>query len=224
MWDTYRTLVPSSAVPKEALETCDRSARLDSFMHLHLGIDATGLPPPHELGIHHLVVNSWEGGVAANQNVVNISIPTCLDPALAPPNKHVVHAYTAANEPYAPWANLDRRSAEYKAFKEERAECLWKALERFIPDVRDRVDLSLVGSPLTHERYVRRSAGTYGPGIVAGEQSWPTAKTPIEGLLMCGDSTFPGIGVPAVAGSGFIAANTIASLPQHWSLLEELNA
>lgn len=32
--------------------------QLDSFVHLHLGIDATGLPP--DLECHHLVVNSWE--------------------------------------------------------------------------------------------------------------------------------------------------------------------
>ena len=31
-----------------------------SFMHLHLGFDATGLD---DLELHHIVVNSWEGGV-----------------------------------------------------------------------------------------------------------------------------------------------------------------
>ena len=29
-------------------------------------------------------------------------------------------------------------------------------------------------------------------------------------LLVCGDSCFPGIGVPAVAGSGMIAANSVS--------------
>ena len=40
--------------------------RTGSFMHLHLGIDATGLPA--DLDIHHLVVNQWDdievGGVS----------------------------------------------------------------------------------------------------------------------------------------------------------------
>lgn len=31
-----------------------------SFMHLHLGIDASGLPAPDELGIHHLAVETWD--------------------------------------------------------------------------------------------------------------------------------------------------------------------
>ena len=35
-----------------------------SFMHLHLGFDATGLD---NLELHHIVVNSWEGGVDTEQ-------------------------------------------------------------------------------------------------------------------------------------------------------------
>ena len=35
---------------------------------------------------------SWQ----APQNVVNISIPTVFDPSLAPPGKHLIHAYTGA--------------------------------------------------------------------------------------------------------------------------------
>lgn len=32
----------------------------------------------------------------------------------------------AANEPYERWSGMDRRSKEYKALKEERADALWK--------------------------------------------------------------------------------------------------
>lgn len=35
-----------------------------SFMHLHLGFDASGLD---DLELHHIVVNSWEGGVDTEQ-------------------------------------------------------------------------------------------------------------------------------------------------------------
>ena len=33
---------------------------------------------------------------------------------------------------------------------------LWAALERAIPDVLDRAELVLTGTPLTHERYLSR--------------------------------------------------------------------
>lgn len=40
--------------------------------------------------------------------------------------------------------------------------CLHQALERFIPDVRTRTELCMVGTPLTHERFLRRHRGSYG--------------------------------------------------------------
>jgi phytoene dehydrogenase-like protein len=38
------------------------------------------------------------------------------------------------------------------------------AVRKVIPDIDSRVEVSLVGTPLTHERFLRRSGGTYGPG------------------------------------------------------------
>ncbi len=38
------------------------------------------------------------------------------------------------------------------------------------------------------------------------------STTPINGLYCCGDSTFLGIGMPAVAASGMIVANSLASV------------
>lgn len=49
-----------------------------------------------------------------------------------------------------------------RALQEERSQCLWQALERVIPDIRSRAEVALVGTPLTHERFVRRYKGTYG--------------------------------------------------------------
>ena len=44
------------------------------------------------------------------------------------------------------------------------------------------------------------------------------------GLLCCGDSTFPGIGLPAVAASGAVAANSLVSPWKHWQMLDSINA
>ena len=54
--------------------------------------------------------------------MIVISIPTVLDPSLAPDGKHVVHAYTAGNEPYDLFKGLDRNSDKYKELKRERAQ------------------------------------------------------------------------------------------------------
>ena len=53
-----------------------------------------------------------------------------------------------------------------------------QALKRFIPDIRQRTELQLVGSPLTQERFVRRHRGTYGPGISASNGQVSGAARP----------------------------------------------
>jgi phytoene dehydrogenase-like protein len=219
VWDTLK-LLPEGSVPKSFIAQRQATPECHSFMHLHVGIDAQGLPA--DLPCHHIVVNDWEQGVTAPQNVVLISIPSLIDASLAPPGKHTIHVYTPGNEPYDLWQGLDRRSEEYAQLKQMRSAVMWQALERVIPDIRDRCEVTLVGTPLTHERFLRRHRGSYGPAIPAGEGMFPFAQTPLDGFLCCGDSTFPGIGLPAVAASGMIAANTLAPVSKHLELLRKI--
>lgn len=221
MWDTLK-LLPKEVVPKSYRDRIDMTPQCESFMHLHLGFDAEGLR--EDLGIHHIVVNDWDRGVDADQNVVLISVPSVLSPDLAPPGKHVLHAYTPGTEPFEFWKGLDPRSAEYKKLKAERSEVIWRAVERALGPgfSRDKCDVKLVGTPLTHQRFLRRNRGTYGPAIQAGKETFPGHSTPIPQLYCCGDSTFPGIGVPAVAASGAIVANSLVSVSQHSELLDAI--
>eukprot|EP00892_Ulva_mutabilis_P003440 jgi/Ulvmu1/1468/UM011_0198.1 len=218
IWDTQRLVPQDGAAARYAAEA-DAMQPIESFMHLHLGIDAAGLPA--DLECHHLIVNDWSN-IQGEQNVCIASIPTVFDPSLAPAGKAVVHAYTAANEPWELWEGVSRGTAEYAALKRERAEVLWRALERIIPDIRERTELEMIGTPLTHARYLRRHKGTYGPGVSAQDSTFPGPVTPIPGLYGCGDSYMPGIGVPAAAASGMIAANTLVSLPAHFKMLSKL--
>jgi phytoene dehydrogenase-like protein len=79
-----------------------------------------------------------------------------------------------------------------------------------------------VGTPLTHERFLRRHRGSYGPAISARSGTFPGPKTPVPGLYACGDSTMPGIGVPAAAASGMMCANTLAPVWSHLQLMDAL--
>lgn len=103
--------------------------------------------------------------------------------------------------------------------KEDRAEVLWRAVESIIPDVRDRVVLDLIGSPKTHERFLRRPSGTYG---AATEDCLKDGSTPYGSLVLAGDGIFPGIGVPAVALNGASAANAFVSPLRQWLCMDKL--
>lgn len=220
-------LVDASRAPALAAELDERISgveRCGSFLHLHLGIDATGLPtePTETFPAQWASIEDWGRGVDAPRNLVLVSVASLLDPSLAPEGCHVIHAYVPATEPYEEWVGMDRSSAAYKKKKEEAAEVLWAAVEKQIPDVRSRAKITLVGTPLTHERFLRRDGGTYGPFLKATDGQLPSQRTSCEGLFVCGDSTFPGIGMPAVAASGMIAAHSILSVGQHWRNLDKI--
>ncbi|KAL7471001.1 hypothetical protein ACHAXS_011308 [Conticribra weissflogii] len=198
-----------AAAVNDVRQQADQMEMTGSFMHLHLGVPADGLPD--NLDCHHSVLN-LDDDVTAEQNLVIVSIPTIFDPSLAPEGYHVIHAYTAASENFSDWESklhggIDsgkttsrdyKRTKSYKNLKEEKAEALWSALERIVPDIRERAQregsVVEVGTPLTHRRYNRRFRGTYGPAPAEGKDVWelPGPMTPIEGLLACGDTTFPG--------------------------------
>jgi carotene isomerase len=200
VWNTYTHLLKSSDLPASYRSTALQTPAVDSFMHLHLGIRADGLAG---LTGHHVIVHDSVQDITVPGNTCMISIPSVWDATLAPANHHVVHAYTL--EAFAGW----QRDDTYENRKRQKAEPLFRALERVIPDIRDRVVLELIGTPLTHARYLRRYQGTYGPAIAAGKGMFPSCHTPISGLYRVGDSTLPGIGVPAVAASGILCANSL---------------
>merc|ERR1712232_1353665 len=69
---------------------------LKSFIHIHAGIDATGLPTEAsaDFPTQWAVVRDWDApeGVESPRNIVLCSMPSLIDPTLAPEWKHVLHA------------------------------------------------------------------------------------------------------------------------------------
>jgi phytoene dehydrogenase-like protein len=191
VWDTYGKLLPPGAVSQKEKEDAMGTPYSESFMHLHLGVDASGLDLTELGGV-------WE-------------------PDMAPEGHHCIHAYTM--EPFEGW----ERGENYEARKKEKAEKLYEALERVIPDIKKRVVLEMIGSPLTHQHWMRRHKGTYGAAIRAPDM-FPGPATGISGLYRVGDSCAPGVGLPAAASSGVIAANTLVGIGDHFKLMDDVDA
>merc|ERR1711966_571121 len=79
---------------------------------------------------YNFVAPGQHRGIDTVGNVVVVSVGSKLDPSLAPPGYHVIHAYTAGNEPYADWEQFEhlmddpaarRKDEAYQKFKDERA-------------------------------------------------------------------------------------------------------
>lgn len=199
----------------------DGSANLEatkSFLHLHLGLDASGLDLS-SMQPHFTVMSQGLGNAdpCADRNMVCVSNPSVLDSSLVnKPDKMVVHSYGAGNEDYEQWTGLTRGSPAYEEKKTRDSAFLYESVSRAlgisVEEVKLRAEVDLPGTPLTHEYFNRRHRGTYG---AAWSSMLRKPETEIKGLLLAGDSVFPGIGVPAVALSGATAANTMVSVGRH---------
>jgi phytoene dehydrogenase-like protein len=189
--------------------------------HLSLAIPAAGLGP--FIGHHAIIIDS-KRDIAEPGNTVMVSVPTSWSPELAPDGWHIVHAYTL--EEYDRWPELAKNRQSYDEAKEVAAVPLYAAVRSMFPDLDARLKhphaIAQIGSPLTHARYCRRHKGTYGPGIVAGQAEFPWPRTPIQSFMRVGDSVFPGIGVPAAAASGMIAATSLVGFRAHTALVDRL--
>jgi len=236
-FDTVKMMPQKEDEPKGLTKWRDDLGTLPrhgAISHLFLGVDATGLDLSHLDDPAHLIVQDWDRSMQDSQNLCSFFIPSLLDKSVCPEGKHVIHVYSSGGEPYEPWEKLTPGSEEYEEYKKERVEVLFRAVEKAIPDIRDRLEFSIIGSPLAHEAFLRRDRGTYGMAWAAGSSApqagllgkvlpfpFPNLKTPVDGLLRCGDSCFPGIGTPSAAASGAIAANTMTHVDNHLQLLKE---
>ena len=217
-WSTA-ALLPETTSPSWRRQRLQTPA-CASFLHLHLGFDAAGL---EDLPIHTVWVGDWQRGIDAERNAVVVSIPSVLDPSMAPAGQHVLHAYTPANEPWSQWSGLERSTQAYEQQRENRCSVFWDVLEQRIPDLRSRCRIVMEGTPLTHRHYLSVHHGSYGPALSAAKGLFPGVQTPLKGLLQCGASTFPGIGIPPVAASGAMAAHAITGQRAQKQLLESLS-
>jgi len=205
-WDTFKKLIPVDKIPNNEKIWQQRYEKSPSFLSLHMGVKGSVIP--HDTECHHILLEDW-AKMAAAEGTIFVSIPTLLDPDLAPEGHHIIHAFT----PHwiDDWQSLS--ASEYEAKKEAAAWRIIDRLEKIFPGLDAGLDYLEVGTPLTHRRFLGREDGTYGP--IPRRKLWgllgmPFNRTAIKGLYCVGDSTFPGQGLNAVAFSGFACAHRIA--------------
>lgn len=205
-WDTFGKLLPPEKTPASEQKWRQRYRPSPSFLSLHLGVKADLLPA--DADCHHIVVDDWSA-MEESGGTIFVSIPTLLDPSLAPRDRHIIHTFTPSW--LSEWQGLTQR--QYEAKKQAEAAKLIDRLERIFPSLSAAIDYQEIGTPRTHRRFLGRQDGTYGPiprRKLLGLLGMPFNRTAVPGLYCVGDSTFPGQGLNAVAFSGFACAHRIA--------------
>ncbi|MCP9900874.1 carotene isomerase [Cyanobium sp. Cruz CV13-4-11] len=206
-WDTFGSLVDEAHTPAAERTWRRRYKPSSSFLSLHLGVKAEAIPPGSH--VHHLLLERWEE-MEAEQGVIFVSIPTLLDPSLAPAGHHIVHTFTPSA--MDTWQGLAPGS--YRAAKEAAASRLIRRLEAILPGLEGAITHREIGTPRSHRRFLGRHGGSYGPVPalrLPGLLPMPFNRTAIPDLYCVGDSCFPGQGLNAVAFSGFACAHRIGA-------------
>jgi prolycopene isomerase len=206
-WDTFGSLVDAEHTPAAERTWRRRYKPSSSFLSLHLGVKAEAIPPGSH--VHHLLLERWED-MEAEQGVIFVSIPTLLDPSLAPAGHHIVHTFTPSA--MDTWQGL--APGAYRAAKEAAATRLIRRLEAILPGLEGAITHRETGTPRSHRRFLGRHGGSYGPVPalrLPGLLPMPFNRTAIADLYCVGDSCFPGQGLNAVAFSGFACAHRIGA-------------
>jgi len=141
-----------------------------------------------------------------------VSIPTMLDPSLAPPGQHILSVLI--NVPYhyqAKWGGGDLE--KYRHIKEDFSQKILHQLEsKLIPGLRSHLLFYEAATPLTLERYTGNEMGAM-YGLASTPQQVgnlrPPHQTPIPGLFQVGHYTRPSHGIVGASLSGFIGARII---------------
>ena len=140
-------------------------------------------------------------GEISRRPYMDIIMPSMLDPAMAPPGKHVMSIFVQ----YAPY---HLNGGWNDARREELGDTVVNTLAEFAPNLKSAILHRQVITPADIERIVGLSEGNIFQGELTLQQmfflrpapAWARYRTPIRGLYQCGSGTHPGGGVMGAAG------------------------
>ena len=133
---------------------------------------------------------------------LDVTIPTILDPALAPDGKHVLSACVQ----FAPYK---LREGNWNARRRDLGFTVINTLGAYAPDLSSLVEGMQIITPEDLETCYGFTGGHIFHGELALDQlftmrpvlDWARYKTPIRGLFLCGSGTHPGNGLTGASGA-----------------------
>jgi len=173
---------------------------------------ADSIMPHHRCTIHmncedsSMIQDAYEDAKAGDfsrKPMIEMTIPSSLDPTLAPEGHHVCLIFTQ----YAPY-KLNRGEWD-EAAREEYADNVLNSIEMYAPGFKDSIVGKEVLTPPDLESIFGLTGGNIFHGAMSLDQLYmtrPTAgqavspTTPVQNLLLCGSGAHPGGGVMGAPG------------------------
>ena len=187
------------------------------ILYLATDLDLRGMGLPyftylrflHDLEEEHRMLRRDE--VPKNPTLI-VSIPTLLDPLLAPPGQHLLKVLVTVPYGYRErWGGA--YPEKYLQIKEGFSQHILQLLElKLIPHLREHLLFYEAATPLTLEGYTGNERGAmYGLASIPQQMGpWrPPHRAPIPGLFQVGHYTRPSHGIVGASLSGLFAVRAI---------------
>ncbi|XP_008277975.1 pyridine nucleotide-disulfide oxidoreductase domain-containing protein 2 [Stegastes partitus] len=232
---TFKNLTPQGALSPEFMKAVDQIDYTSPVTKINVAIDKLpnflaaptpdDKPGPHHQCSIHLNCESVEvletaykeamNGRPSARPMLEMTIPSVLDPTLAPPGCHVVSLFTQFT-PYhiegREWTDQDREAFADTAFD-------W--VEKYAPGFKKSVVGRDILTPPDLERIFGLTGGNIFHGSMSLDQlylarplpSLSDYRSPIKGLYLCGSGCHPGGGV--MGSPGWNAALTVMADLKH---------
>jgi phytoene dehydrogenase-like protein len=141
-------------------------------------------------------------GRPSTEPILEITLPSSVDPTLAPPGQHVMNIFVQ----YAPYRLAHGQS--WDDIKEDFGDRSIDLLARYAPNIKGAILHRQVLSPLDLERLIGLTGGHIMQGAMTPQQlymmrpvpGWADHRSPIRGLYLCGAASHPGGGVLGACG------------------------
>jgi phytoene dehydrogenase-like protein len=213
---TFMQLVGEKHLPGEFVESIRRFRFRGSSAKVNLALgelpDFTCLPGrgPHLRGaisispsVEYLerAYDEAKYGEISRRPYMDIVIPSMIDPAMAPPGKHVMSIFVQ----YAPY---HVNGGWTDARREALGDTVIDTLAQYAPNLKSAILHRQVVTPADIERIVGLAEGNIFQGELTLQQmfflrpvpAWAKYRTPLAGLYQCGAGTHPGGGVMGASG------------------------
>ncbi|XP_008830178.1 pyridine nucleotide-disulfide oxidoreductase domain-containing protein 2 isoform X2 [Nannospalax galili] len=222
--DTFLKLTPQEWLPQAFVEGISQLDTQSPVTKINVAVDrlpnfqATPngpkdqLRPHHQCSIHlncedililHQAFEDAMGGLPSHRPMIELCIPSSLDPTLAPPGCHVVSLFTQ----YTPYTLAGGRvwdEQERNAYADKVFDCI----EAYAPGFKSSVLGRDILTPPDLERIFRLPGGNIFHAAMSLDQLYfarpvpqhSSYRCPVQGLYLCGSGAHPGGGVMGAAG------------------------
>ncbi len=210
---TFLRLVDPADLPRDFVDAIRHLQTEGCVAKVNLALDGLptipgngGAPTPHlriapSLEYLERAYDDAKYGAPSREPLLDLVIPSVVDPELAPPGRHVMSVLLQ----YAPY---HRREGDWAGEREAFGDSVVERLDQHLPGLRRLVTAREVLTPADLEsRFGLTDGHIYHGEMTLNQQlvfrpapGWSRYRTPIEGLYLCGSGAHPGGGVTGAPG------------------------